>query len=167
VWNDCLRTSRGVWCLRHAGALAWRRGPVCACTRVCWCRRIFTYIHIRIPNFVFHVSNELLNYGCGAAGGGMPCARSYGRGARDDAHRDGATAYLKTYPELVKLDYGLRVNLSVLFPQLRRNGHRASRRLRTTLLRVNPRCSSRWRDGSLKHAFSTDFARLLSTCIMS
>ena len=23
----------------------WRRGPVCACTRVCWCRRIFTYIH--------------------------------------------------------------------------------------------------------------------------
>jgi len=44
-----------VWCLRHAGALAWRRGPVCACTctRVCWscvlpgcwCRRICTYIH--------------------------------------------------------------------------------------------------------------------------
>jgi len=31
----------GVWCVRHAGALAWRRGPaVCACTRVCWCRRI-------------------------------------------------------------------------------------------------------------------------------
>ena len=23
----------------------WRRGPVCACTRVCWCSRIFTYIH--------------------------------------------------------------------------------------------------------------------------
>ena len=23
----------------------WRRGPVCACPRVCWCRRIFTYIH--------------------------------------------------------------------------------------------------------------------------
>ena len=42
----CLRTSRGMWCLRHAGALAlaWRRGPVCACARVCWCRRIFTYI---------------------------------------------------------------------------------------------------------------------------
>jgi len=35
----------GLWCLRHVGALAWRRGPVCACTRVCWCRRIFTYIH--------------------------------------------------------------------------------------------------------------------------
>ena len=28
-----------------SGALVWRRGPVCACTRVCWCRRIFTYIH--------------------------------------------------------------------------------------------------------------------------
>ena len=23
------------------------RGPVCACTRVCWCHRIFTYIHTR------------------------------------------------------------------------------------------------------------------------
>jgi len=73
-----------MWCLQHAGALAWRRGPVCACagaakylhtyihthihihhagsslgltlnpgcfgpvcacTRVCWYRRIFTYIH--------------------------------------------------------------------------------------------------------------------------
>jgi len=47
VWNACLRISRGMWCLWHAGALAWRRGPVCACTRVCWCRRIFTdtYIH--------------------------------------------------------------------------------------------------------------------------
>ena len=22
----------------------WRRGPVCACTRVCWCCQIFTYI---------------------------------------------------------------------------------------------------------------------------
>ena len=44
-FNSCLRTSRGMWCLRHAGALAWRRGPVCACTRVCWCRRISTYIH--------------------------------------------------------------------------------------------------------------------------
>ena len=33
----------------HAGAQAWRRGPVCACTRVCWCRRIFiyTYTHTR------------------------------------------------------------------------------------------------------------------------
>jgi len=43
---DCGQTV-GLWCLRHAGALAlaWRRGPVCACTRVCWCRRIFTYIH--------------------------------------------------------------------------------------------------------------------------
>jgi len=30
------------------GALAWRRGPVCACTRVCWCRRIFTYIHTSV-----------------------------------------------------------------------------------------------------------------------
>jgi len=30
----------------HAGALVWRRGPVCACTRVCWCRRIFTYIYV-------------------------------------------------------------------------------------------------------------------------
>jgi len=34
-----------MWCLRHTGALAWRRGPVCACTRVCWCRRFFTNIH--------------------------------------------------------------------------------------------------------------------------
>jgi len=48
--------SRGMWCLmRHAGALAWRRGPVCACTRVCSCRRIFTYttyayIYIHILN---------------------------------------------------------------------------------------------------------------------
>jgi len=49
VWNACLRTSRGMWCLRHAGALAWRRGPVCACTRVCWCRRIFTYTHTYPP----------------------------------------------------------------------------------------------------------------------
>jgi len=32
--------------VRHAGALAWRRGPACECTRiVCWYRRIFTYIH--------------------------------------------------------------------------------------------------------------------------
>ena len=46
--NACLRTSRaGMWCLRHAGALAWRRGPVC-CVRVC--RRIFTYIHIPLRN---------------------------------------------------------------------------------------------------------------------
>jgi len=46
VWIACLRTSRGMWCLWHAGALAaWRRRPVCACTRECWCRRIFTYIH--------------------------------------------------------------------------------------------------------------------------
>jgi len=27
----------------------WRRGPVCPGMRVCWCRRIFTYIHIGIP----------------------------------------------------------------------------------------------------------------------
>jgi len=26
-----------------------RRGPVCACTRVCWCRRIFTYTSIDSP----------------------------------------------------------------------------------------------------------------------
>jgi len=25
---------RELWCLRHAGALAWRRGPVCACLLV-------------------------------------------------------------------------------------------------------------------------------------
>jgi len=25
--------------------LAWRHGPACACTRVCWCCQIFTYIH--------------------------------------------------------------------------------------------------------------------------
>jgi len=31
----CARRSSGVW----------RRGPVCACTRVCWCRRIFTHVH--------------------------------------------------------------------------------------------------------------------------
>jgi len=36
--------SRGMWCLRHARALAWRRGPVWVCTRVYWCRRICTYI---------------------------------------------------------------------------------------------------------------------------
>ena len=29
----------------------WRRGPVCAYTRVCWCRRIFTYIHTYIRIF--------------------------------------------------------------------------------------------------------------------
>jgi len=40
VWHACLPTSRGMRCLRHAGALAWRRGPVCACTRVCWCQSI-------------------------------------------------------------------------------------------------------------------------------
>jgi len=45
VWNACQQISRGMWCLWHAGALAWRRGPVCACTRVCWCRRISTSIH--------------------------------------------------------------------------------------------------------------------------
>jgi len=50
VWNTCLRTSCGMWCLRHAGALAWRRGPVCACMRVCWCRRICTYIHTSTSN---------------------------------------------------------------------------------------------------------------------
>ena len=32
-------------CLRHAGAMAWRRGPMRACTRVRWCRQIFTYTH--------------------------------------------------------------------------------------------------------------------------
>ena len=33
-------------CPTHCRAtLSWRCGPVCACTRVCWCRRIFTYIH--------------------------------------------------------------------------------------------------------------------------
>jgi len=59
--------SRGMCCLRHAGAPAWRRGPVCACTHVCWCRRIFTYIHtslyssgvllhlLRYPTKVFFV----------------------------------------------------------------------------------------------------------------
>jgi len=26
-----------------------RRGPVCACMRMCWCRRIFTYIHTYRP----------------------------------------------------------------------------------------------------------------------
>ena len=31
--SACLRTSRGVWCLRHAVALAWRRGPVRGLTR--------------------------------------------------------------------------------------------------------------------------------------
>ena len=45
VWNAWLRISRGMWCLRHAGALAWRRGAVCACTHMCCCCRIFTYIH--------------------------------------------------------------------------------------------------------------------------
>jgi len=49
VWNACLRTSYGMWCLWHAGALAWGRGPVCSCTRVCCCRRIFTYIHTQPP----------------------------------------------------------------------------------------------------------------------
>ena len=33
----------GLWCLRHAGALAWRRGTVCACTYVCGCHRILTF----------------------------------------------------------------------------------------------------------------------------
>jgi len=46
VYVECLPADRPWWCLRHAGALAWRRGPVCAYTRVCWCRRIFTYIYI-------------------------------------------------------------------------------------------------------------------------
>jgi len=41
---------------RYAGALAWRRGPVCACTRVCWCRRIFTYIHAHTYNTHLHTS---------------------------------------------------------------------------------------------------------------
>jgi len=51
-------STRGMWCLRHAGALAWRRGPVCACTRVCWCRQIFACIHTLVtaghhePEFV-------------------------------------------------------------------------------------------------------------------
>jgi len=35
-----------MWRLRHAGAMAWHRGPVRACTRVCWCRRRVTYIHV-------------------------------------------------------------------------------------------------------------------------
>ena len=33
-----------------------RRGPVCACTRVCWCRQIFTYIHTLI-----HTKEDFLN----------------------------------------------------------------------------------------------------------
>jgi len=38
-------------CLRHAGALAWRRGPVCACMRVCWARRNFTNTDIHALPF--------------------------------------------------------------------------------------------------------------------
>jgi len=45
-----LHAVRVLWCLRHARALAWHRGAVCACMRVClcWCRRIFTCIHTHI-----------------------------------------------------------------------------------------------------------------------
>ena len=43
-------TSCGMWCLRHAGVLAWDRGPmsyyVRVCMRVCWCRPILTYIYM-------------------------------------------------------------------------------------------------------------------------
>jgi len=46
MWRACLRTRRGMWRLRHAGALAWRCGPVRACTGVCWCRRISAYIKL-------------------------------------------------------------------------------------------------------------------------
>ena len=49
------------WCLRHAGALAWRREPVlCACTRVCWCvsRRIFTYVYYIIIYIYIHTSHK-------------------------------------------------------------------------------------------------------------
>jgi len=47
----CLQTSRGMWRLRHARALAWRRGPVRACVRACAGAakyQIFTYIHTAV-----------------------------------------------------------------------------------------------------------------------
>ena len=56
-----------VWCLRHAGALAWRRGPVCACTRVCWCRRIFTlqtyHTHAHMMTHIIYYIYKLLVVG--------------------------------------------------------------------------------------------------------
>jgi len=42
------RNCRGMGCLQHAGALAWRRGPVCP--RVRWCRQILTYLLTRSLN---------------------------------------------------------------------------------------------------------------------
>jgi len=41
----CGQASRGMWCLRHAGALAWRRGPVCARVLVPPNLYIHTYIN--------------------------------------------------------------------------------------------------------------------------
>jgi len=35
LWNAYLRTRRGMWCLRHAGALAWRLAGLCARVRAC------------------------------------------------------------------------------------------------------------------------------------
>jgi len=48
--------SRGMWGLRHAGAL-WR-GAAGMCTRVCWCRQIFTYIHKAEARAVLQLSGD-------------------------------------------------------------------------------------------------------------
>jgi len=44
---------QAVGCLQHAEALAWRRGPVRACTRVCWCRRMITYTYIYYMIYIY------------------------------------------------------------------------------------------------------------------
>jgi len=48
VWNACLRTSRGMRCvvIRRSSGVAQRACVRVYATRVCWCRRIFTYTYI-------------------------------------------------------------------------------------------------------------------------
>ena len=86
------------WCLRHAGALAWRREPVlCACTRVCWCvsRRIFTYVYYIIIYIYTYLTQtqwrkKLFSSYPNFADGRMAIARRLSSAARPAAHRRGA-----------------------------------------------------------------------------
>jgi len=47
VWNACLRTSRGVGCLRHAGALA------CGAASLC-CVRVYARVLVLSSNLSIH-----------------------------------------------------------------------------------------------------------------
>ena len=81
-----------------------RRGPMCACTRVCWCRRIFTYIHTD-QNSSPGERRGVRSAGARAASAAGRAARALGVAAPTDAEK-GQVARVKCALQRLMNRYG-------------------------------------------------------------